>query len=108
MGVLAEGVKRVLRTAQRAFWVGYPFPAEQGTKPGRKRLPILKRGECSVETEVGLRMQCFKAIHKLASKHFSENPDGQEESLLRVDPPGAARTQTARRHKAMDERVMLE
>ncbi len=56
MGVLAEVVKRVLRTAERAFCVDYPFPAEQGTKPGRKRLPILKRGECSVETELVLRM----------------------------------------------------
>jgi hypothetical protein len=86
MGILAEVAKRVLRTAKRAFGVDHPFGAEQGTKPGRKRLPILQRGKGSVETEFVLRMQCFKAIHKLAPKHFSENLNGQEESRLRVDP----------------------
>jgi hypothetical protein len=92
MSVLAEVAKRVLRTAERAFCVDHPFRAEQGTKPGRKHLPILKRGECSVETESVLHMQCLKANHELAPKHFSENLDGQEESLLRVDPLGVVRS----------------
>src|SRR5579872_2850748 len=108
MGVLAEVAKRVLRTAKRAFCIDHPFPTEQGTKPGRKCLPILKRDECSVETEFVLRMQCFKAIHKLAPKHFSENLDRQEESLLRVDPPGVVRSQTAGGNHAVNMRVMLE
>ena len=106
MGVLAEIAKRVLRTAERAFCVDHPFRAEQGTKPGRKRLPILKCGECSVESEFVLRMELFQAIHELAPKHFSENLDGQEKSLLRVDPPGVVRSQTAGGNHAVDVRMM--
>ena len=87
MGVLAEIAKRVLRTAERAFCVDHPFRAEQGTKPGRKHLWILKRGEWSVETEFVRRMQFIQAVHKLAPEHFTENLDRQEEFLLRIDPP---------------------
>jgi len=61
-----------------------------------------------VESEFVLRMELFQAIHELAPKHFSENLDGQEKSLLRVDPPGVVRSQTAGGNHAVDVRMMLE
>ena len=39
-----------------------------------------------MEAEFVLRVQIFKALHELAPEHFFENIDGQEESLLRVNP----------------------
>lgn len=82
MGVLAEIAKCMLRTAKGRFRVNHPFGAEQRTKPRRESFRILKRGECSVETKLVLRMQCFQAIHELAAKHFFENTNRQEELLL--------------------------
>src|SRR6266581_934928 len=95
MGVLAEIAKCVLRTAKRTFRINHPWGAEQRTKPSCERLRIGKRGECSVETEFVLRMQFPQAIHELASEHFTENLDRQEESFLRVHPPRMVRRQTA-------------
>jgi hypothetical protein len=66
---------RVLRTAKRALRVNHPYGAEQWTKPRREGLRILKHGECSVEAESVLGMQCLKAIHELAPEHFYENID---------------------------------
>src|SRR5258706_494459 len=100
MGVLAEIAKRVLRAAERAFRVNHPWGAEQWTKPRRERLRILKCGKCSVETKPALGMQFPQAIHKLAPKYFPENTNRQEETPLRVDPPGLARSQTFRREHA--------
>ncbi len=108
MGVLAEVAKRMLRTAKRTFRVNHPLGAEQWTKPCRKCLWILKRGERSVETEFVLRMQSFEAIHKLAAEHFSENIDRQEESLLRVNPPRMVRGQTAGWNNTVNVWMMLE
>jgi hypothetical protein len=50
----------------------------------------------------------FEAIHKLASKHFTENGHRQEEFLLRVNPHRVARSQTASGNHAVDMRMMLE
>jgi hypothetical protein len=108
MGVLAEIAKGVLRTTERAFRVNHPGRAEQGTKPLRQNLWILQCGEGSVESQFVLRMQCFQAIHELAPEYFFENADGQEESLLRVDPPGVVRSQTAGGNHTVDVRMMLE
>ena len=79
MSVLAQIAQGMLRAAKRAFRVNHPLGAEQRTKPGRERLRILQRGECSVEAEFVLRMQLFESIHELASEHFFEDIDGQEE-----------------------------
>src|SRR5579859_2481847 len=108
MGVLAEIAKRMLRTAEGTFCVHHPWGAEQRTKPSRKRLRILQRGECSVEGEFVLRVQILEALHELAPEHFFENLDGQEESLLRVDPPGVVRSQTAGGNHTVNVRMMLE
>jgi hypothetical protein len=108
MGVLAEIAQRVLRTTERAFRIHHPRGAEQWTKPLRESLRSLKRGKCSVETKPVLGMQIPEAIHKLAPEYFFENTDGQEEPLLRVDPPGVVRSQTAGGNHTVDVRMMLE
>src|ERR1035438_7798060 len=108
MGVLAEIVKRMLRTAERAFRVNHPFGTEQRPKPRREGLLILKRGKCSMKGELVLRMQCFEAIHDLAPEHFFENVDRQEELLPRVDPSRVVRRQTAGGNHTMNVRMMLE
>ena len=108
VGVLTEIAKRMLCAAKRTFRVNHPWGAEQGTKPGREGLRIVKRGKCSVETESVLSMQFPEAIHELAPKHFPENIDGQKEALLRVDPSGVVRSQTAGGNHTVDVRMMLE
>ncbi len=75
MGVLAEIAKCMLRAAKRTLRINHPFGTKQRSKPGRERLRILKRGECSVEAEFVLRMQFVEAIHELAPEHFTENID---------------------------------
>src|SRR5712691_6023902 len=95
MGVLTEISKRMLRAATRTFGINNPFRTEQGTKPSRERLRILKRGECSVETEFVLRVQIMETIHELTPEHFSENIDRKKESLRRINPAGVIRSQTA-------------
>ncbi len=50
----------------------------------------------------------FQAVHKLTPEHLPENLDRQEESLLRIDPPGVVRSQTSGGNHAVDVRMMLE
>jgi hypothetical protein len=95
MSVLAEIAKRMVRAAEGTFRVHHPFGAEQRTQPRREHLWILKRSQRAVEVELVPCVQILEALHELAPEHFFENLDGQEESLLRVDPPGVVRSQTA-------------
>jgi hypothetical protein len=97
MSVLAEIAKRVLGAAGRAFGVNHPLGAEERAKPGGEGLPILQRGQCSVELNFVFRMQRFEAIHELALEHGLEHIDRQEkfccESIHRersgANPPAA-------------------
>lgn len=98
----------MLRAAKRALRVNDPWGAEQRTKLRCESPGILKRGECSVEAEFMLGMQCFQAINELSPEHFFENIDRQEELLLRVDPPGVVRRQAAGGNHTMNVRMMLE
>jgi hypothetical protein len=108
MGVLAEIAKCMLRAAKRTFRVNHPLGAEQRTKPGCECLRIRKSGERSVETEFVLRIQFLQAIHELASEHFTENIDRQEESFMRVNPPRMVRRQAAGWNNTVNVRMMLE
>ena len=101
----ASATSRWFEIATR--WV-YPWGAEQWTKPRREGLRILQCGKCSVENKPVLGMQFPEAIHELAPKHLPENTNRQEETLLRVDPPGVIRSQTAGGNHTVDVRMMLE
>ena len=108
MGVLAEIAKRVLRSAEWAFRVNDPRRAEQRTQPRREGFGILKCGECSVEAEFVLRVQCFEPFDELAPEHFFEDGDWQEKVLLRVDPSRAVQSQAAGGNDTMNMRMVLE
>jgi len=106
MSVLAEIAKRMLRAAKRPLGVNHPLGPEQQTQPGRERLGILKRRECSVKGEPALRMELFEAVGELAAEDLTENLDWQKEAPLRINPSGVIRSQAASRNDAMNVRVV--
>src|SRR5437867_3538831 len=108
MGVLAEIAQRVLRTPNGRFAYTTHGERNSGRSHAAKDLRILQSGGCSVEAEFVLCMQRFQAVHELAPEYFFENTNRQEETLLRVDPPGVVRSQAAGWNHTVDVRMMLE
>jgi hypothetical protein len=53
-------------------------------------------------------MQFPQTIYELAPEHFTENIDRQEESFLRVNPPGMVQRQTAGGNHTVNVRMMLK
>ena len=60
-----------------------------------------------MEGELVLRMQRFQAIDELSPEYLLEHINRQEELLLRLDPPGVVRRQTARWNHTVNVRMML-
>ena len=108
MGVLAELTERVLRSAERTFGINHPCGAEQQTEPSWEGFGIPQYRKGSVEVEFVLGMQRSEAFHKLAPEHFFEHIHGQEELLLRVDPPRVARSQAAGGNNTVNMWMSLE
>jgi hypothetical protein len=99
-------VEHVLRASERLLGVDYPFLPIQSTEEFTECARLPQRLKGPVEFEFAAPVENRDRVDELAAEHAAEHLDGKEESVLRSNPAGAVRRESAFRDDVVNVRMV--
>src|ERR1700740_495677 len=108
VGIAAEILQDVLRSAEGWFGVDDPIFTEERTQPGGEELGMSERRELSRQVQLMALEGRLQAGDELAAKHTPQYGDGKEEARVGWNPVGVITGESAGGNDTVDMGMKLE
>ena len=101
-----EAVQHVLGSSEGRFGVHDPVLAKQRAEERAKCLVVRERLELAGKHQSAATKRVLQSRDKLSAKHATQDRDGEEERIPRMDPPRSIRREPPDGNHAVDMRMV--
>src|SRR5947209_17481931 len=108
MGVAAEVLQNVLRTAERWFGIDDQIIAKQRPEPRCEDLGLSEPRQITRKMKLVMFERRLKSRDELTAKHAPEHRDREKESRTGSNPAGVIARESAGGDNAVDMRMKLD
>ena len=108
VGVTAEVVEHILRTAERWFGIDDPIFAKQRPEPRGEDLRFSEESQIARKVQLSSLKGRLEPSDELPAKYAPEHLDGEKESRARPNPTCAIEGEPTRRDDTVDVGMKLE
>ena len=107
VGVAAEITENLLGTTEGRLAINHPVPSKERAEEGSEGLAFRQKFEIAVEAQSAFGKSRFESLDKLAAEDSPQHRDGEKETRAGGDPASVIGGEAARRHDAMEMRMVF-